>query len=423
MKRYKFIGTLFLLVLVMNSAISSELPDLFGEHELGMRTRYQSVNDNWLGDANAFTTRLTLTSKFILDQNEQWQLTLQPNYVYAFNEDHYNSVTVTRHTSPIPDPDGFNLTQGLIQYDSNNFWQASIGRQMVSFDNERFIGSVEFWQTPQNFDAVTLQYNNQENLDIQYVYSNKVHRIFGQDSTLNLPADDVRFGLIEQRPVNELGQHRLDSHFLNIAFNTENNLSIVGYHYYIYNHDQAWFSTKTTGLRVSDEFKPGKIKYRYTAEFALQNEIKNNPANYQTWYSLFEVGIQYKSHRLDISQETLSQDDFNGFKTPLATNHKFQGWADAFAGYGVQAGIRDQYLTYRGRKSKLNWRIVYHNFDNYNNSENIGTELDIELGYRFTRQWQLKLIYADYRSKKGLQYFPKANHDLSTWFASIAYNI
>jgi len=394
---------------------------ILGEYEFGMRTRYQAVNDNWLGDADAFTTRLKLTASY--EVSDKWQILLQPNYVYAFNDGDYNSVTVKKFTSPIPDPQGFNLSKVFVNYTSDYDWQIKLGRQQLSFDNERMVGAIEFWQTPQNFDAVKFDYNDQINWHIQYAYTNKVHRIFGHDSSLSLPKDDVRYGIIEQRPANELGQHQLSTHLINAAYKTDNNLSAVGYAYLVENKNQARFSTNTIGIRFSDEFKPAKIKYRYTAEFALQKNAGNNPQAYQAWYNLLEASVQYKSHIFKLSQEVFSEDNMQDFITPLGTNHKFQGWADVFTGYGVQSGLRDQYITYRGRHKKLRWRAVYHKFNNYQNSSDIGNEVDLEFAYRVTRQWEFKLVYANYQAKGGLSYFPKSTNDISTWFASVAYNI
>ncbi len=416
--------TVFVSLLVsfacLNNVLAVEIP---GEYELGMRTRFQQVNDNWLGDAHAFTTRVKLTSNFTLDKNEQWQLLLEPNYVYAFNDGDYNSVTVKKATSAIPDPKGFNWSKINLQYDSDDNWQLIFGRQALAFDNERFVGEIEFWQTPQSFDAFKFDYNDQLNWHVQYAYSSKVHRIFGQNSTATIPKDDIRYGLTEKRPANELGEHRIDAHLVNVAYKTEDDLSIVGYGYFLENNDLARFSTNTFGVRISDEFKPNKFKYRYTVEFATQQDADNNQVSYQAWYSLLQAGVQYKSHRIELSQEILSEDNMQGFITPLGTNHKFQGWADIFTGYGMQNGLRDQYLTYQGRYKKLRWRSVYHVYKNYQNGNVIGRELDFELAFRATRKWELKLVFADYRVKHGLHYFPKANNDLTTWFASVAYNI
>ena len=410
------------------TAIASEFDLIPGEHEVGMRTRYQSVDDTWLGDAKAFTTRINLTSTFLLDEANQWQFKVQPNYVFAFNNGDYNSITVRQNTSPIPDPEGFNLSKLVLAYDSEEDWEVKLGRQNLSFDNERFIGGVDFWQTPQNFDALKFDFNDQMNWHVQYAYSNKVNRIFGKDAKSAILKDDVRhdnylLGSIEKRPVNELGEHSINAHLLNVEFKTDNNLHFVAYNYLVENKSQAHFSTNTTGLRISDEFKPDKIKYRYTAEFALQENKYNNPWEYQAWYSLFETSLQYKSHIFQLSQEVFSQDNKHTFITPLATNHKFQGWADVVSGYDMQTGLRDQYITYRGRLNKIRWRAVYHEFTDYESSENIGNEFDIELAYRASRKWEFKLVYATFKAKEGLGDFGQANHDLTTWFASVAYNI
>jgi hypothetical protein len=408
--------------------IASEFELIPSEHKIGMRTRYQSVNDKWLGDAKAFTTRINLTSIFLLDKAEQWQLKIQPNYVFAFNNGGYNSVVVKKNTSPIPDPQGFNLSKMVLAYDSEENWKVKLGRQNLSFDNERFIGGVDFWQTPQNFDALTFDFNDQMNWHIQYAYTNQVNRIFGKDAKLAIPKEDVRHdeyiaGDIEHRPVNELGEHEISAHLINVEFKTDNNFAFVAYNYLVENKSLAHFSTHTVGMRMSDEFKPEKIKYRYTAEFALQENKYNNPWQYQAWYSLLEASMQYKSHTFQLSQEVFSQDKQFSFITPLGTNHKFQGWADVISGYGMRTGLKDQYMTYRGRLNKIRWRAVYHKFKDYNSNVNIGHEFDIELAYRASRKWEFKLVYAAYKTKEGLGEFGQGNHDLTTWFASVSYNI
>lgn len=400
---------------------NSYFNDFISKFEVGMRTRYQSVNDNLLGDASAFTTQMNVTANFSL--TDSWQLSIQPNYVYAFNKGDYNSVTVKQNTSPIPDPQGLNLNKIFLDYSSDNDWKVRLGRQKLAFDNERMIGAIEIWQTPQHFDAIKFDYNDQINWHIQYVYTNKVHRIFGRNSTSAIVKNDVRYGTFSQRPANELGKHKLSAHLINAAYKTENDLSLVGYGYLIENADQAMFSSNTIGVRINDEMKPATIKYSYSVEFALQQAAYNNPRDYQTWYSLFEASVQYKSHIFKLSQEVFSEDNVQGFTTPLGTNHKFQGWADVFTSYSTQQGLRDQYFTYRGRYKKIRWQMVYHHFINYQNSNNIGNEFDLELAYRATRKWEFKLVYANYKTKNESQSFLKENNDLSTWFASVSYNI
>lgn len=399
-----------------------------GEHQLGMRTRFQHVDDPWLGEASAFTTRLKLTSIFTLDDKESWNIAIEPNYVHAFNDGDYNSVTIQQQTSPIADAENFSWSQVNLQYHNDENLHITVGRQALAFDNERMIGANEFWQTPQRFDAVKLDYNDQVKWHIQYAYSNKVHRIFGSKSNKDIPKEDVRYpqflsGDLTQRPVNEWGEHRLNSHLLNIHYKTDNNINIVGYGYLLENKDQPWFSSNTVGFRIFDEFKPHQFKYRYTVEYARQHGSDNNPENFHNWYYLLSASIQYKSHLLQLNQEVFSEDNNIGFMFTLGSNHKFQGWADVFNGYNRFAGLRDNNISYKGRKNKLRWRTVWHHFRSYNSNINIGNELDLELAYRLNRQWNLKLRYSAFNAKQGSEQFARVNHDLKTYFISFSYNI
>jgi hypothetical protein len=393
------------------------LPTVTSEHNISMRTRYQLSDSRLFNDAEALTTSLQLHSTFFIGQDEQWKVHINPNVVHAFI-DNYNSVTVTTDTVPIPDPDSVDVIQGYINFDALNGFSVTLGRQDLNFDNGRMVGNVNFWQKPQSFDALKIQYDNVENLNIQYVYSNKVHRIYGHKATRQLSLNDVRVSNLNQRPVYELGEHKLNSHLFNLHYQTEDNLNVSFYHYHLENEDHKAWSNKTTGLRIVDEFKPNKFKYRYTIEHALQEDIANNPLNYQAWYSLLMLGVQYKSHRLDIAQEIRSKDNNTGFFTALGSNVNFQGWSNGINTFG----IRDKFITYKGRLKRLRWQMVYHYFDTYHGSENVGREFDIELAYRLN-QWDIKATYANFNSNKSQSDFFSTNDDLNVYFLTLTYNM
>ena len=393
------------------------------DHEFGTRTRYQANTDSRLGDANAFTTRFKLSSTFLLGEDEAWAFHLEPNFVYAINDGDYNSITVNQPTSPIPDPKGLTWNNVNLKYTSNGHWHAKLGRQAIAYDNERMIGTQEFWQTPQSFDAISIGYNDQINWNIRYAYANKVHRIYGNHAKAGLSKDDHRYPLLSERPVSELGVHQLDAHFINLSYTTDEALSLTTYGYLLHNQTHRISSSDTFGIKIEDEFKPHRIKYRYAVEFATQKSNYNNLANYRTWYNFIKISAQYKSHTIELNQELFSEDNNNSFRTSLGSLHKFQGWSDASSGYYFGAGMRDQYLTYRGRHKKWRWRGVWHRFLTFSDKEKIGTEFNAELAYRLTRQWELKFIYADYDAKKGTGINSRLNTDVSAWFISVAYNI
>ena len=67
------------------------------------------------------------------------------------------------------------------------------------------------------------------------------------------------------------------------------------------------------------------------------------------------------------------------FRTPLATLHVFQGWADKFL-VTPQAGINDLYFTAKYKFGKWNFTGVFHDFSAQSGSANWGDEIDLSVG-------------------------------------------
>ena len=96
------------------------------------------------------------------------------------------------------------------------------------------------------------------------------------------------------------------------------------------------------------------------------------------------------------------------FQTPMATLHKFNGWADLFLttpqtrAYG---GLQDWYggLAYRfdGVKALpgLNAAVTYHRFDSDYGNVRYGDEWDASMGFKLTKHMNVLAKYADYSAK------------------------
>lgn len=389
--------------------------------EPSARYRFQQVDDDIRGDATANTLKLRLNARW--NANEQWQSFIQADYVHAFNEQKYNSVAVNRATSPIPDTRGGELNQAWLKYTSDNDWAAIVGRQMLSFDNERHVSSVEFWQNDQTYDALTMNYNDSTNWDVSYSYVTRVHRIFGDDATTVLPQEDIRFESGIERPFLELGNHDHNTHLLNVNYVINRFVDLTAYAYLLDNETAGQLSSNTFGVRVDGEVKPSDIKYGYNVEFAHQSTVDDSPWDYTGYYAFAEISAQYKSHQLALSHEILSENNGFAFSTSLGNNHKFLGWIDVFSGYLNSDGVQDTYLTYRGRKAKLRWRLVAHQFASDTTGNTAGHEIDFEIGYRFNRKWEATVLSSMYFTKGGIEGLVASQNDLSSWTISLSYNL
>lgn len=389
--------------------------------EPSTRYRFQQVEDNIRGDATASTLKLRLNASWQV--NEYFQSFIQTDYVHAFNQNSYNSITVTKATSPIPDVPSSELNQVWLKYTSDYDWYAKLGRQMLSFDNDRHVSSVEFWQNDQTFDALTFGYNDSTNWNFTYSYVTKAHRIFGDDATHILPYDDTRFDTNPNRPFLELGNHKHNTHLVNVNYSVNRYLGVTGYAYFIDNESARQLSSHTLGFRFDGEVKPDSIKFGYTAELAQQSTAKDNPWKFDGYYVFAELSAQYRSHQIALSYERLTEDNGFAFATSLGDNHQFLGWADVFSNYLSTDGVRDTAITYRGRRAELRWRLVAHVFAADSSGDTAGHEIDLEMAYRFNRKWEATLLRSEYFTKGGIQGGGASQHDLSSWTISVSYNL
>jgi hypothetical protein len=110
---------------------------------------------------------------------------------------------------------------------------------------------------------------------------------------------------------------------------------------------------------------------------------------------------------LGAGYEVLGADDGragSSFQTPLATLHKFQGWADKFLVTPAN-GIRDAYasagytLTKVGPFASIGILAVYHDYRSDRAGLHYGDEVDVQLLARFGKRTTAILKLADYNAK------------------------
>ncbi|RKZ95345.1 MAG: hypothetical protein DRQ46_08610, partial [Gammaproteobacteria bacterium] len=112
-------------------------------------------------------------------------------------------------------------------------------------------------------------------------------------------------------------------------------------------------------------------------------------------YYLAELGGKYKGWLAKASYEMQEGDGVYSFKTPLGTNHAFQGWADMFLSTPKE-GLKDMYFTVVGNILGTKVIGVYHDFETDKGSLDAGSEFDILVQKTFMKHYTLGVKYADY---------------------------
>lgn len=346
-----------------------------GKAGINVRARYEHVDqDNVPEKADALTARLRLNYK--TGAWNGWSGFAEYDHVFHLLSD-FNSGAGTspgRGQYPVvADPKGSDLNQLYLGYKVNDDSMFRFGRQRILLDNQRFVGGVGWRQNEQTYDGLTFTTTALTNTTLQYSYIAYVRRIFGQSVSS--------------------GKNNVDSHLLNARIGLADGWTLTPYYYYIDNQDVPAFSTGTAGARLAGGFKAGDTgEIKLVAEFATQSDAANNPVSFDAQYVHFDaawvlenglsVGIGYESLGGDASVSGAS------FRTPLATLHKFQGWADRFLATPAE-GIDDVFATVRYRAGQWNLTVVYHDFSAESGSGDFGTEFDLSAGTKISDNYSI----------------------------------
>jgi hypothetical protein len=182
-------------------------------------------------------------------------------------------------------------------------------------------------------------------------------------------------------------------------------------------------STETYGMRFSGERPWNKLKMSYAASFARQSDYGGNPADFTLDYHSVELAGTYRQYTLTIGQEVMAGNGTVGFATPLATMHRFHGWADKFLATPAN-GIDDRYLS-AGYQAKgvamldtLSAVVVYRDLRSQRLDIDLGDEVDLQLQAKYQR-FIGSLKFARYEAHEGKT--PAAYQDTTKFWVQLEY--
>ena len=112
-----------------------------GKSSMNFRYRFEGVDQDGVNeDAAASTLRSRYT--FVSGSTSGFSMGLETDYVSVIGPEDYNSTVNGRSAYPVvADPDGFDLNQAYIKYNTGAL-AATFGRQRISLGDQRFVGGV-----------------------------------------------------------------------------------------------------------------------------------------------------------------------------------------------------------------------------------------------------------------------------------------
>ncbi len=333
--------------------------------------------------AEALTWRHRLGFNFSFGSG--WNVLVEGEHVVHLVDDFNDTVTGNTAFPVIADPEATELNRLQLrhQQDGRIF---TIGRQRLVVADSRYVGNVGYRQNEQTFDAVRFEFEPTDGFEVGYAYLDRVHRIFGDDS----PA----------------GEWDLDTHLVTATTALGvGRLSFTGL--WFENQDLPGMSSQTLAARWSHVHALESGQFDYYVEYAKQSDYGNAPGpGYDL--SVLRLQLRLRGERFGgwIGLESLDGNGTRGFSTPLATLHKFQGFADVFLGTPAN-GLRDFYV---GGSASLgdglvfdnrSINVIWHDFEAENGGAEFGSELNVVFNGRLTEHLGLQLKYADFDGASG----------------------
>lgn len=344
---------------------------------LNIRSRYEFGDVDGSDPSHAFSIRERLGL-----QTQSW------NGFSAFIEGEFSQAVIDDYNGGAPladpavagntviaDPETNELNQFYLQYVGFDT-TTKAGRQRIIYDNAAFIGNVGWRQNEQTYDGLSFSNESIGDLTLKLAYINQVNRIFGSDAG----------GALENLPG--------DVYLINASYTGFKDLTLGSYAYIMSFDDTPGLDNNTYGLSAKgDAF--GLSLY---GEIAWQDKA-GAAATEEAFYAHLSATKSFGSQSLTLGFEHLDA----GFKTPLATVHAFNGFADAFIGgriAGSHNGLSDLYLTHAipicwGMK----WINSVHAFGDNEVSTGYGWEFDSVLTKKFSDDLTGLVKFAHFESE------------------------
>ncbi len=350
--------------------------------------------------ASTLRTRLGFETGSFYD----FKILVEMENVTNIGDDRFNSTTNGRTQFPVvADPDATEINRAQITYNGIDKTAITAGRQRINLNNQRFVGAVGFRQNEQTFDSVRLTSGVIDKVSFDYFYISRVHRIFGDD-----------------HPVGEFDS---DSHAFQVGYDGGVLGKVAAYGLLLELDEAPAASSSTWGVRYSNQHQIDKsrgVNLSYDAEFAQQRDRANNPFDYKESYLHGEAVLSLKQVSAKLGYERLGGNGSVGFSTPLATLHKFQGFADVFLTTPT-LGIEDFYAAASATWKKTPFygpvkaTVIYHDFESQAGNIDFGNEVDLVLNAKIAKHISAELKGALYDGGNG------GPADRSIFWATLSY--
>ena len=314
-------------------------------------------------------------------------------------------------TTSLEDKNGIALHEAWAELVFNPKLTVKLGRQEINYDDHRIFGNVGWAQQARSHDAIvtTYQPNTTNRFDFGLALNANEETVFDTDYAVN---NYKAFQYIWYHT--NLKNVGLSVLLLNngLTYMDENDEQKVDYNQTI--GSRMTFQKNKWQTDVSIYFQTGSLANTDLSAF-------NIAAN-----AFYKINTEFKT---GLGIEYLSGTDMNTIENKLksfnpwfGTNHKFNGLMDYFyvGNHSNSVGLVDLNATIEYQKKQFSAKLTPHIFSSAATvvdqtgkemSNALGTELDLVLGYKWTKDISFNVGYSQMFATETMEVLKAGNKD------------
>ena len=309
-----------------------------------------------------------------------------------------------------PVANDISLYEAWARFYFNDYWSIKAGRQVLSYDDERILGSLDWNNAGRKHDAVMLAFEkNKIQANAVFAFNQNAEKITNTffDNGSSQPYKAMEFLWLKYQFSNSLSASAL---LMNLDMQNRLDSSIA--------------HLQTLGTNIF--YKKNKLDLKGTFYYQLGNTPqKSNPEiKTRAWMAAAKIDYHFSSKiSAGAGSDYLTGRDMNStsstityFNPLYGTHHKFYGYMDYF--YGAvghnNTGLWDSYLDLDIKTSeKLNLQIALHHFEtaatvadyaDQKASSALGDEADITFNYKIMNDVKLSGGYSQIFTNPSMKY-------------------
>lgn len=289
-------------------------------------------------------------------------------------------------------------------------WNVKLGRQVLSYDDERILGALDWNNAGRKHDAALLGFEkNKLKADLGLAFNQNSEKVTGTffNNSLSQPYKSMEFLWLKYKFSDALAMSILS---MNLDFQNQS--------------DSLISTLQTFGGNVFYKPKKWNITGTYYYQMGKKPEKSLPAAKTNAWMAAAKIDYNIsKKFTAGLGTDYLSGNDMNSasrnvtaFNPLYGTHHKFYGFMDYFyvSSPHNNVGLWDSYLNLNFKSSeRFDWKIALHHFESaaeiikYDGGKAkaaLGNEADLTFNYKIMTDVKLSGGYSQMSTNTSMKY-------------------